>query len=271
MAINDPGLQIANAMEPLEAADSRKGTTFRAPAYDSSGSRRLVYLKLLKLEDIAREALCAVLARMVGLPIAQAYYVHVEPAIVPGHLAGNRYNLAFALERDHYPTFRIANDQIKERIRRWPDALACGVFDEWVFNCDRLPKNLLFARNGVFWMIDHDETLPNSAQPADACYSQILHVLSDGKTELELHRLRRDALTFVDRLKDINWEMVQQFVFPADIATTGIGSYFEQYITFLRQRIEHMPDTLTQSLRIRQLDMTLDGRVRPVDWEEKKS
>ncbi|MEX2506866.1 MAG: HipA family kinase [Pseudohongiellaceae bacterium] len=270
MSLNDPRIQIATAIPPLEAEPTRKGTTFRGSVYDTSGTRRLVFLKLLKIEDIAREALCSVLARVVGLPIAQAFYVQVEPAFVPGHRTGNPYGLAFGLERDCYPTFSIVNDQINEDMRRWPEALACGVFDEWIFNGDRLPKNLVFASDGVYWMIDHDEALPDSAHPGDARYAQILQLLADGKTPLELHRLRREALEFVERLKKINWDEVLEFVFPSDVVTTGIGGHFEKHIKFLRQRIECMPDILTRSLNIKQLDMKLDGYAAPEGWKEKK-
>ena len=270
MTINDFRVQIATAIPPLEPVSTRKGTTFRAPIYDVQGARRLAYLKLLRVEDIAREALCAVLARLVGLPIAQAFYVYVEPAYAPGHVTGNTYNLAFGLEREYYPTFSIANDQVHEDITRWPEALACGVFDEWIFNGDRLPKNLVFASNGVYWMIDHDEALPNRAHVDDVCNAQILQVLSKGKSEWELHRLRRESLNVVERFKNINWAEVLNLVLPPDLATINIGSHFEKHIKFLRQRIDHMPEILANSLQIRQLDMKLDGHTAPSEWEEKK-
>jgi hypothetical protein len=216
MAINDIHVQIATAAPPLEPVSSRKGTTFRAPIYDVFRTRRLAYLKLLKIEDIAREALCAVLARVVALPIAQAFYVYVDPVYVPGHLSGNIHKLAFGLEQDHFPAFRIADDQIHDEIRRWDEALVCAVFDQWIFNEDRLPKNLMRASNKVFWLIDHDEALPNSAHADDVCNSQILQVLGEGKTELELHRLKREVLYVVDRFKNINWRDVAQFVLPPD-------------------------------------------------------
>ncbi|MDO9519301.1 MAG: hypothetical protein Q7L19_03685 [Pseudohongiella sp.] len=271
MSINDPRIQIATAVQPIEPVSTRKGTTFRAPVYDASNARRQVYLKLLRTEDIAREALCAVLARVVGLPIAQAFYVYVEPIYVPGHQTGNNDKIAFGLEQEHYPTFRMANDQIDDAVRRWPEALPCGVFDEWIFNGDRLPKNLLFARNGVYWMIDHDEALPNSAAVSDVCNSQILRVLCDGKSEFELHKLRRDALMVVDRFKNIDWSALPNLVIPPDLAMSNIGTHVEKYINFLRQRIEHMPEILTRSLNIKQLDMRLDEYSVPVDREKKKS
>lgn len=271
MAINHPGVQIATAVAPLEAVSTRKGTTFQASVYDVSNTRRLAFLKLLKLEDIAREVLCAVLARMVGLPVAQAFYVQVDPSIVPGHRVGNHLKLAFGLEREHHVTFRIANDAVHDAIRRWPEALACGVFDEWIFNDDRLPNNLLFARDGVYWMIDHDEALPNSAQPGEACNSRILPLLSDGETEFDLHKLRRDALAVVERFKGIDWNEVRQFVLIADVATTGLGGYYERHIDFLQKRIEYMPDILTQSLGIRQLNMKLDSIIDSKDQNEKRS
>lgn len=270
MAINDPRVQLATASPPLEAVATRKGTTFQAPIYDRSGTRRMAFLKLLKIEDIAREALCAVLARLAGLPIAQAFYVDVDPTYVPGHRSGNMYNLAFGLEQDYFPAFRIANDQINEKIRNWPDALACGVFDEWIFNGDRLPKNLLFASDGVYWMIDHDEALPNSARVDDVCYSQILQVFREGKNQLELHRLRRDALNVVERFKKIDWSCVLALLLPPELATTNIASHVEKHISFLKQRIGYMPDILTSSLNIKQLGLKLDDYTAPVDREEKK-
>ncbi len=270
MAINHPEVQIANAIPPLRAKETRKGTTFQAAIRDTSNVRREAFLKLLRLEDIAREVLCAVLARMLGLPIRQAYYVYVEPSYVPGHRAGNRHNLAFGLEREFYPTFRIANDQINEVVNRWPEALVCGVFDEWIFNTDRLPKNLLYSDIRTYWMIDHDEALPNSAQPEEVCYSQVLHVLADGRTELELHRIRRDALSVVERLNNIDWNDVRTYVLLPDVATYGINIHVEKYIRFLSSRIKYMPDILTQSLGIRQLNMNLENYISSTELKEEK-
>ena len=270
MTINDSRVQLATAFPPLEKEATQKGTSFRAPIDDRSGTRRIAYLKLLKIEDISREALCAVVARLSGLPIAQPFYVYVDPIYVPGHRTGNTDNLAFGLERDYYPTFRIANDQINEKIQIWPDALSCGVFDEWVFNGDRLPKNLLFASNGVYWMIDHDETLPNNARIDDICHSQILQILREGKNELELHRLRRDALSVVERFKKIDWSRVPDLLLPPELATTNIGIHVEKHIRFLKQRIEYMPDILTSCLNIKQLGLNLGDYKSSVEREEKK-
>lgn len=271
MPINDPRVQIATALPPLDLVSTRKGTTFRAPIIDVFHSRRMAYLKLLKLEDIAREALCAVLARVVGLPIKQAFYVYVDPAIVPGHLTGNTENIAFGLERDFYSVFSIANSQIDDEILRWPEALACAVFDEWVVNGDRLPKNLLFAKNGVYWIIDHDEALPNSAQAHDLGGSQILQVLRKGKSELELHRLKRDALDIVQRFQRVDWDQLLELLIPPDLKTSNIVQYFEKHIEFLTHRIEYMPDILTRSLDIKQLDMKLDDHTATLNnWDKKR-
>jgi hypothetical protein len=270
MAINDPQVQIATAIPPLEPRPSRKGTTYRASIYDGRRTRRQVFLKLLKIEDIAREALCAVLARVVALPIRQAFYVHVDPVDVPGQRSGNPHRLAFGLEQEHYLTFRIANDQTHDAIRRWDDALACGVFDQWIFNEDRLPNNLLRASNNVFWLIDHDEALPSYARADQVCNSQILQVLREGKTELDLHRLRRKALHVIERFRKVNWTDLTHYVLSTDVAMTDIRSHIEKHIEFLRRRIEHMPDILTHSLKIRQLDMRLESYTSPVDRKEKK-
>lgn len=256
MSINDFHIQIATAIPFIREQPSRKGTTFRGEILTEEGFRKRAYIKLLRVEDIAKEVLCATLARRLGLPIKQAYYVEVDPSRVEGRKVGNQYNIAFGLEEDYFPTFHIRSDQMILEVTKWDDALACAVFDEWILNGDRLPNNLMFAQNGIYWLIDHDEALPKSAKIDDHSSSQLLQELSKNRSEIELWALRKELMNFVKQYELLDWSEVVDFLridqFPQ------CESYFNQYIDLLRNRIPMMYAVITNSLGIRQQSLILE-------------
>jgi len=258
MSINNYRIQIANAIAPVERVPTRKGTTFKADIITEERDRRKAFLKLLKVEDIAKEILCATLARKLHLPIKQAFYVNVDPFIVEGGLRGNTFNVAFGIERDYFPSFPLSNNQLENEIVNWSDALRCAVFDEWIFNPDRLPKNLVFVKNGEYWLFDHDEALPNSAREDECANSSILQLLSKDKTELELYSIRRSAMNFVDEYKNIDWSEIYSLMRPEEMQQSNV--FYKKYIEFLKSRTLHMHAIITKSLGIRQQEMKFSDR-----------
>lgn len=258
MSFNNQYIHLGTAIPPVEPIDTRKGRTFLADV-QTGEKRTQAYLKLLKVEDIAREALCATLARFLGLPITQAYYVYVDPSYVDGQ-AGNADNIAFGLEKDrYYPTFPVRGSSLDSLIQGWPDALSCAVFDEWIFNSDRLPDNLVFDSSGVYWLIDHDETLPNYASPRAPANSSLLCMLSKSKSEIEteLWRLRNKAVACVQQYEAIDWGRVLEWLRPNDLL--GSESHYIRYIDFLKNRIPEMHAIITASMGIRQKQLGLPG------------
>lgn len=107
----------------------------------------------------------------------QPYYVSVDRVTLGEHSPRNSIDVAFGLEADSLPTFRIASYQMEKEISKWPDALRLAAFDEWIFNRDRIPNNLLFAGDGHFWLIDHDDALPEYPSPSTSANSQLLQLL----------------------------------------------------------------------------------------------
>jgi hypothetical protein len=69
MSYNDKHIQLASAIEPVVRRPTNKGTTFTADIRLQDGRRAPAFLKLLKVEDIAREALSLTLARVLALPV----------------------------------------------------------------------------------------------------------------------------------------------------------------------------------------------------------
>lgn len=270
MLLSDASIQLGTAIPPVEREATRKGRTFLADI-QTDRERTQAYLKLLRIEDIAREALCATLARLLSLPIAQAFYVSVDPSYVGGYI-GNGQNIAFGLRNDRdTPTFAIRNADLDNLVHDWkePDLTKCAVFDEWIFNRDRLPDNLILDSTRVYWLIDHDEVLPNYASPGTPADSQLLRLLSKSKSEIELWRLREDAMQRVEQYKGIDWDGVMALLRPENLP--GIEVHYARYIDFLRNRIPAMHDIITASIGIKQRQLNLGNRQVPIDkFEEKK-
>ena len=270
MSFNDANIQLGTAYPPVEPKDTRKGRTFYADIDTGQGDRVRAFLKLLSIEDIAREALCATLARLLGLPIAQAYYVTVDPAYVDGYQMGNSQNVGFGLKND-CPTFAIRNADLDYLVHAWmePDLTNCAVFDEWIFNRDRLPNNLIFDSTGVYWLIDHDEALPNYASPSAAANSQLLRLLSEPKSEIELWRLREDAMKRVQQYKEIDWKEVMRLLRPDNLP--GSEVHYARYIDFLKNRIPAMRGIITTSIGIQQRQLNLGNPQVPYDKSEEET
>ena len=269
MLLNDAQIQIATAFPPVKPLDTRKGRTFSADIWTDRG-RTPAYLKLLRIEDVAREALCATLAQELRLPIFQAYYVYVDPSYVDSRVIGNDQNTAFGLRKDPYcPMFAIRNANLESLLQQWPDAMNCAVFDEWIFNSDRLPNNLIFDSTRVYWLIDHDEALPNHASPTAPANSSLLRVLSGPKSEHERWRMRNQAMQRVHQFEQIEWDRVLDLLRPNDLP--GSESHYVRYINFLRDRIPAMHDIITASIGIRQTQLDLGSHPVPNDKSEEKT
>ena len=259
MPINKFHVQLATAYPGVRAVDSGKGNTLRG-RIATDGGAKTAYIKLLGIEDIAREAICAVLARKLHLPMLQPYYVQVDPTILSG-VRGvgpkNPSNLAFGLEEELVPYRRVVNQLLDEELQLWPDALRVAAFDEWVFNRDRIPSNLLFAGDHQFWLIDHDDALPNYASPECSSSSQLLQLLRKNKPQLALFRMHRSLRKRIEEYRSIDWNEILHLLNPHEL--TGSVSIYGRYIGFLRQRIGHLDSIFSQDLGIRQQELGFDA------------
>ncbi len=256
MPINDFRIQLATAYPDATPVSSGKGATFRVEIATDHGPKE-AFIKLLSVEDIAREAICAVLARKLYLPMLQPYYVSVDRVTLGGHLPRNSINVAFGLEADSLPNFRIASYGMEEDLSRWHEASRLAAFDEWIFNRDRIPNNLLFAGDGNYWLIDHDDALPEYASPSANASSQMLQLLSHNKSEIELFGIRNELRTFIAGYRSVDWEEILELVLPHEL--TGSVSMFNRHIDFLSARTEHLDQIFSESLGIRQRELNLSA------------
>ncbi|MES2672918.1 MAG: HipA family kinase [Pseudomonadota bacterium] len=253
MSLNNPRTEIATAYPDLSKDNSAhgKGVTLLGDISTDQGRIR-AFVKLLSPEGIAREAICSVLAKMLHLPVRQGYYVDLGSTQFHRQ-AGNVEGLAFGCMRGFTPLFRLKDlPSFESDLLKWPELLRSAVFDEWIANGDRLPNNMAFERGNVFWLFDHDEAFPGHVGPNTPVCPQLLALVAKNKTELDLHRIRNQALAFVRGYESINWEEVSHCVRATEVKF--LERYFVKQINFLKARIPEMQNILTQDLGIRQSD-----------------
>lgn len=227
----------------------------------------MAYLKLLPIETIAKEALCWALARTLGLPVPLAFYVFVHPGDVEEFpknaekMPGNPENLAFGLEEAGILQDRVENRRaVESRIGIWKHALACGIFDEWIINSDRIPNNLLFAGESNFILIDHDDALPSYASFENHSTSDVLRKLSENKTQFEQHVLRRDAEQFLEEIRNIDFQQILQMILHENVPEIN-QNLFSKHIEFLRRRARILPRIVSEGLRSQQVGFLLDNEI----------
>lgn len=250
MPLNDFHIQIATAFPNQKKVSSGRGLTLLGEI--AIGREvKTAFIKVLSLENLAKEALCAVLARKLRLPVQQPYYVSMSNTIY--HQQGNIDSVAFGLQNDMTPAFRLNNIQgIENELYKWPDLLSSAVFDEWIANRDRIPNNMVYEKSGVFWLYDHDDAFPGYVSPSSPVNPQLLALAAKDKSEFELFKVREDAMKMVDEYKSLNWNEIYTYLRTEELPQTK--QYFMKYINFLKARIPEMRSILSQDIGIKQTE-----------------
>ena len=184
-----------------------------------------------------------------------SYYVSVDRMTLGGTSPANAFNIAFGLEADSLPAFRLIDNQMEEQVCLWSEAWRLAAFDEWIFNRDRIPNNLVFAGGGHFWLIDHDDALPSYASPATSANNQLLQLLSHDKSEFELFDMRKRLRGYLEDYKAIDWNEIVALALP-DILPKS-HRIFRRHIDFLKERTSHLDRIFSQVLGIRQGELNL--------------
>lgn len=252
-------LQLGTAYEPVEPMHTRKNTAFRGDIQTDEG-RVTTILKLLRTEDIVREALCWVLARSLDLPTPQAYLVQVDPAVVNGRYEGNPEKLAFG-SKETGRSRQLHRDEEQEVLRNWPLTTACAVFDLWIHCTDRYPGNLIFDVNDGIWLIDHEEALPHFAQYDSVSNSTLFRMLEKECNEFELRFLRREAEIFARRCADVDLDVLQAMI-ERQFPHGSLGNQISRHIKFLGDRAEELPGLVAKSLGLSRRSSILNGNTK---------
>lgn len=265
MLINKFQVQLATAYPDLQPLDTKKGRTLRGEIATDFGSVP-AYIKLLNIGDVAKEAICAVLGRKLGLPIPQPYYVQVDPSFT-GHQLANIHGVAFGLHAELILTPRIHDIALmRAQLRQWSELGKCAVFDAWIANRDRLPQNLLFEGNNGFWLIDHEEALPRHLSPMSPIGTQLFDLIKEDKSEHELYQEREKLARHAEAINQVDWKELIELVRPEHLPESD--KYFGEYVVLLKERAENMYKIITAELGIKQMSIDFD-RLSEIEKKSK--
>lgn len=243
-----PKIQRARAYPGLVKVNSQKGLTFRGEIETEQG-RRFAYVKKLSAEKLVTEALCVTIAKLVNLPVLPAFYVDIEDA-------PNPYGLGFGLAEDSVPLRRGRGYENDNLLLDWVEAVPCAIFDEWIGNGDRHFENVLFGSDKVYWMIDHDDALPNYLSPEAYAGTSLLIRLAQARDNyFGKRKLKQQSIAIIEQYKNLDWNLVLDSV-RTDILTSHV-SLFNKHILFLQRRAEVLAELIDEGIGLKQKELPL--------------
>ena len=161
-------MQLRVARFVLSSGDPKN--TLRAPTRSlvrsEDGQEWYAYVKEVPPRELVVEVVCALLGRVLDLPVS-------EPVIVLMPDGSVRFG-STVIDAPPFAHFLNEDDAVIGRLQRWPNTGAAACFDEWIFNGDRHGGNLLHDGASRFWLIDHGEALPLGHKPDELCNPNVL-------------------------------------------------------------------------------------------------
>lgn len=145
------------------------------------GGRAVAFVKMLSKRDLAVECLCAVIGREFGLPIPRPFLVTVQPDTLKG-ITLIKEEVLFGSERSASPDLaeHLSDEtgiEVMAELYRWRKSFDLGIFDDWMANPDRHPRNLLYDGESKFTPIDHSHAIPRGIEAGQILNNRILDAL----------------------------------------------------------------------------------------------
>lgn len=230
---------------------------WKGPCF-SQHDQTTVYVKALSSRKLLVECVAAMIGRAHDLPIPRPYLLMVEGRFLPGFEWPEAQFWAYGAEASDFPSLaRLTRDrdEICRRLRGWRRASEAAAFDSWIGNQDRTEKNLLWADDASqVQLIDHDDALPDWLTPEGETVNQIMQLLCGERSEHERHQHRRTALKATEPYRKTDFDgaveaaaWAERFARAQDLA--GL-------LTFLANRIEHLPRIIAAAAGTRQQELS---------------
>jgi hypothetical protein len=175
-----------------------------------------VYLRITAPTPLVAELLCAVIARMLGLPAPEAFVVAVPPGVLTGSNAVANMLYVGTLDvggSTFSQLLRADSVSASNILRKWEHLVPVTVLDEWLANPDRNWGNILYVANTLH-IIDHAEAFGGRSRNlfdlADLAEDQLTNklavFLTDSNTAQRQSYLTKakEWLTFTAGALDIN-------------------------------------------------------------------
>lgn len=247
------GLMLPGA---IEFRDQNVNPTWKAhvKTYESVV---VAYVKRIERRSLYVECVCAVLGRLLGLPIPKPLIVKITNDNFKD-IPINEYDLAFGSEDAGYPSFRrfLNNNEAKEKLRSFYKTLDVGVFDEWIANWDRNVGNILYDGGERFSFIDHENAIDPRIRAGEAAkLNQIVTTIYAVQSEFEKYKINRDVQnTIIPQYKALPCSLLSE--------KTYASSYLNEpeiisVIDFLENRLDNLNNLFEDRLCIRQKKIAL--------------
>ncbi|MBI5718699.1 MAG: hypothetical protein HZC37_13535 [Burkholderiales bacterium] len=158
------GFAAGNVATPIFIEKREPAVVLRARR-SWSGPFEPVYVKVLPVNGRCIEAVCAWLAREIGLPAPEPLLLTMPANKMP---RGSEWPFGTQSRQVCFATRaipgalalrRVASDQVGGMLDRWPHLAAAAAFDSLIANDDRTEGNILLDPARALWLIDHARSL----------------------------------------------------------------------------------------------------------------
>ncbi|MFG0903403.1 HipA family kinase [Photobacterium damselae] len=237
-------------------SDSNRNPTWRAHIRVGDETKA-AFVKLIEPRAIFVECACAILGRLLGLPIPKPSIVLINSNSLDC-FKEDQYVLAYGSEDVKHPSFlRLFSDEYDKAfdiLSKHPKLLDISVFDEWIANSDRHDANILYGGNDQIYFIDHELAIPEELkcnQSTDD--NQLLRTYYSEKDELEKYRVRKELSDVIlpsyinlplDSISDKSCAF--QFLDKDDVLNV---------IEFLNNRLEYLKELFDERIKLTQREI----------------
>jgi len=206
---------------PTPIDDQNINQVWKAQVRTDEGEVVVAYIKRVEEEELVKEAVCALIARAVGLPCPRPMYV-----LCPAGTLMDTQVIAFGSEDAEARSLRRrigsgAPETVLKILTQWVKVNDVAAFDEWIANGDRNVGNILFD-GSKFTLIDHGQAF-DSGTPAN----QVADVVKALGADVALQKMfkasslmeAKAATITTDKLHDILAKAKATDTFAQPVAT----------------------------------------------------
>lgn len=247
-----------------------RNRVWRGALQTQSGKQVSAYVKLHATDGaLCKEALAAILAQAVGLPVPEVYLVRISAMSLPAEeIPPNALGLGLANASVPDLSQRFSDaDAIASALSGWRQLYPCAAFDAWVGVSDRLPRNLLYGGRGDFRVIDFDDALADYLAPTSAPANAILRAIAFDLSEHERYAARKELLRAASGFGAIilDHERLER-MFSLLRLIPNWENTRKSSLDLLKSRVSHLPRIFNQQLGIKQQESFTMNQQHNEQW-----
>jgi len=221
-----------------------------------TGDEVEAFIKLIPLQEILSEVVCALAGRVLSLPIPRPFVV----IDTENHLGQGHNRILFASENAGHPSFkrRILNGEkwVYDALLNWKQIHDAAVFDDWIANIDRNQGNLLVGGEDDFAIIDHGRALgaPDSVPSNFKAYltNMLAQVIINHGKDIGAAKFRKRATANAEKCAGLDYQELKK---NCRAAIYGMSERLEMVLYFLSQRAQFLPSLASRRGGQQELDL----------------